>query len=254
MAKLFKIKLSVNFPFVHPSPTLRPAKAAAEQRQHGKHWKYFRNFSPPRSLYASNFWTFLFLWNSIAVLSEWKMTLGGKIKLCDEKFRFILLMDCQEFVFAFVFVYPLMRVLSDSLNKWLNDVARWNSSFSRAATLEWASSHRSRGWLLKPPRRDWKHAESRARVKRVNYKSRAAAQKAFSITRNLIEFYDVARARLRCRGSAPLEEASALDFSVNYRVIICVPPKGGNRDNCQKVDKKCLILEIAAWRVSRRTR
>lgn len=49
MAKLFKIKLSVNFPFVHPSPTL--CRAAAAQWQHGKQWKYFRNFS----LYASNF-------------------------------------------------------------------------------------------------------------------------------------------------------------------------------------------------------
>lgn len=36
-------------------------------------------------------------------------------------------------------------------------------------------------------------------------------------------------------------QEAALASSVNYRVIICVAPEAGTRDNCQKVDKNCLI-------------
>lgn len=39
-------------------------------------------------------------------------------------------------------------------------------------------------------------------------------------------------------------QEAALASSVNYRVIICVAPEAATRDNCQKVDKNCLILEI----------
>lgn len=108
MAKLFKSKLSVNFPFVHPSPTLCRAKARHQYQQHTgntANTEYIsKTFRPSSLLERANFWTFSFLWNSIAVLSEWKMTLGGRIKLCDEKFlpfRLWIVKTLSLFLFTF---------------------------------------------------------------------------------------------------------------------------------------------------------